>query len=51
MSSAFSPARNGEMIGGSYHFLDLTVLGPQEDWEEPKERAAAAHGAVPDFSA
>jgi transcriptional regulator with XRE-family HTH domain len=29
--------------GGSYYFLDLTALGRQEDWEEPKGRAAGAH--------
>ena len=29
------------MTGGSYYFLDLTALGRQEDWEEPKGRAAA----------
>ena len=32
--------RGGEMTGGSYYFLDLTALGRQEDWEEPKGRAA-----------
>ena len=31
--------RGGEMTGGSYYFLDLTALGRQEDWEEPKGRA------------
>ena len=30
--------------------LDLTALGRQEEWEEPKGRAAAAHAASPDFS-
>jgi predicted dithiol-disulfide oxidoreductase (DUF899 family) len=44
-------ARGTEYLGGAYTFLDLTALGRQEDWEEPKGRAAAAHGAVPDFSA
>lgn len=44
-------ARGAEMTGGSYYFLDLTALGRQEDWEEPKGRAATPHGAVPDFSA
>ena len=44
-------ARGAEMTGGSYYFLDLTALGRQEDWEEPKGRAAAAHAARPDFSA
>jgi len=43
-------ARGAEMTGGSYYFLDLTALGRQEDWEEPKGRATAAHGARPDFS-
>ena len=43
-------ARGAEMTGGSYYFLDLTALGRQEDWEEPKGRAASAHGARPDFS-
>jgi predicted dithiol-disulfide oxidoreductase (DUF899 family) len=43
-------ARGAEMLGGSYYFLDLTALGRQEDWEEPKERVQDAHGAVPDFS-
>jgi predicted dithiol-disulfide oxidoreductase (DUF899 family) len=44
-----SYARGAEMTGGSYYYLDLTALGRQEDWEEPKGRAGA-HGAVPDFS-
>ena len=43
-------ARGAEMLGGSYYFLDLTALGRQEEWEEPKGRADAARGAVPDFS-
>jgi predicted dithiol-disulfide oxidoreductase (DUF899 family) len=43
-------ARGLETFGGSYYFLDETALGRQEDWEEPKGRAAAARGAVPDFS-
>jgi predicted dithiol-disulfide oxidoreductase (DUF899 family) len=42
-------ARGAEMTGGSYYFLDLTSLGRQEDWEEPKGRAASAHGPDPDF--
>ncbi|HZD13567.1 MAG TPA: DUF899 domain-containing protein, partial [Pseudonocardiaceae bacterium] len=32
-------ARGAEMLGGSYYFLDLTALGRQEEWEEPKGRA------------
>ena len=43
-------ARGVEMVGGSYYYLDLTALGRQEDWEEPKGRATAARGANPDFS-
>lgn len=42
-------ARGAEWLGGSYAFLDLTALGRQEDWEEPKGRASV-RGAVPDFS-
>ena len=43
--------RGAEMTGGSYYFLDLTALGRQEDWEEPKGRAATARAAMPDFAA
>ena len=43
-------ARGTEWLGGSYAFLDLTVLGRQEEWEEPKGRSDNARGAVPDFS-
>ena len=43
-------ARGLESVGGSYYFLDETALGRQEEWEEPKGRAADARGAVPDFS-
>ena len=43
-------ARGAEWLGGSYAFLDLTALGRQEDWEEPKGRVEAAHAAVPDFA-
>jgi predicted dithiol-disulfide oxidoreductase (DUF899 family) len=44
-------ARGAETLGGSYYFLDLTALGRQEDWEEPKGRATGTRGAIPDFSA
>ncbi len=44
-------ARGAEMTGGSYYFLDLTALGRQEEWEEPKGRAADPRGATPDFAA
>ncbi len=43
-------ARGLESTGGSYYFLDLTALGRQEDWEEPKGRSDAARGSIPDFS-
>jgi predicted dithiol-disulfide oxidoreductase (DUF899 family) len=42
-------ARGLETIGGSYYLLDETALGRQEDWEEPKGRAADPRGAVPNF--
>ena len=42
-------ARGAEMTGGSYYWLDLTALGRQEDWEEPKDRSGAARGAQPNF--
>ncbi|GAA3984032.1 DUF899 domain-containing protein [Actinomadura viridis] len=29
-----------ETVGGSYYFLDLTALGRQEEWEEPKGRSS-----------
>jgi predicted dithiol-disulfide oxidoreductase (DUF899 family) len=43
-------ARGTEWIGGSYAFLDLTALGRQEDWEEPKGRTDNVRKAQPDFS-
>jgi predicted dithiol-disulfide oxidoreductase (DUF899 family) len=43
-------ARGAEQTGGSYYFLDLTALGRQEDWEEPKGRAESARRAQPDFA-
>ena len=43
-------ARGGEMTGGSYYFLDLTALGRQEEWEEPKGRSESARAAQPDFA-
>jgi predicted dithiol-disulfide oxidoreductase (DUF899 family) len=41
--------RGAETVGGSYYFLDMTALGRQEDWEEPKGRATEARGADPSF--
>jgi predicted dithiol-disulfide oxidoreductase (DUF899 family) len=43
-------ARGAEMLGGSYYWLDLTALGRQEEWEEPKGRMSRAHAASPDFA-
>lgn len=43
-------ARGAESLGGSYYFLDLTALGRQEDWEEPKGRADDPRDARPDFT-
>ena len=43
-------ARGLEGTGGSYYFLDLTALGRQEDWEEPKGRSDDARGSTPDFA-
>jgi predicted dithiol-disulfide oxidoreductase (DUF899 family) len=43
-------ARGLESTGGSYYFLDLTALGRQEDWEEPKGRSDSARGNIPDFA-
>jgi predicted dithiol-disulfide oxidoreductase (DUF899 family) len=43
-------ARGAEWLGGGYAFLDLTPLGRQEDWEEPKGRAAAVRGPNPSFA-
>src|SRR6185503_14165867 len=43
-------ARGTEGIGGAYGFLDMTALGRQEEWEEPKGRAANARGAMPNFA-
>ena len=42
--------RGAEMLGGSYYWLDLTALGRQEEWEEPKGRSIEARSASPDFA-
>jgi len=42
-------ARGLESTGGSYYFLDLTALGRQEEWEEPKGRSESVRTAAPDF--
>jgi len=43
-------ARGTDTIGSSYSWLDLTALGRQEEWEEPKGRAPRPHGADPTFT-
>src|SRR3954454_24877673 len=43
-------ARGAEWTGGSYAFLDLTPLGRQEDWEEPKGRSQSVRTATADFA-
>jgi predicted dithiol-disulfide oxidoreductase (DUF899 family) len=43
-------ARGTDILGSTYTLLDLTALGRQEDWEEPKGRAPRVHGADPTFS-
>jgi predicted dithiol-disulfide oxidoreductase (DUF899 family) len=42
--------RGTEYIGNAYTLLDLTALGRQEDWEEPKGRVSRPHGADPTFT-
>ena len=43
-------ARGVENSGGVYGLLDLTALGRQEAWEEPKNRYGKARPAIPDFN-
>jgi predicted dithiol-disulfide oxidoreductase (DUF899 family) len=43
-------ARGTDFLGGTYPLLDLTALGRQEEWEEPKGRAPRLHGADPTFT-
>ncbi len=43
-------ARGAEWLGGSYAALDLTALGRQEDWEEPKGRSNSVREVRPDFA-
>ena len=42
--------RGTEQMGGAYSILDITALGRQEEWEEPKGRVAEARKAMPDFA-
>jgi predicted dithiol-disulfide oxidoreductase (DUF899 family) len=46
--SAF--ARGTEYVGNAYTYLDMTALGRQEDWEEPKGRVAPVRGGDPTFT-
>ena len=43
-------ARGTEQVGGAYGILDMTALGRQEDWEEPKGRSGVSREPVPDFT-
>jgi predicted dithiol-disulfide oxidoreductase (DUF899 family) len=42
--------RGADHTIGTYAFLDLTALGRQEDWEEPKDRVTPVRGGDPTFS-
>jgi len=42
-------ARGAESLGGSYYFLDMTALGRQEEWEEPKARSDNVRANIPNF--
>ena len=41
--------RGTEALGGAYGILDLTALGRQEEWEEPKGRVEQPGPSVPFF--
>ena len=43
-------SRGTEYVGNAYTLLDLTALGRQEDWEEPKGRVAPVRGGDPTFT-
>ncbi|MEZ0093200.1 DUF899 domain-containing protein [Streptacidiphilus sp. EB129] len=45
----YSTYGRGTDFGGSYSFLDLTALGRQEEWEEPKGRAVDIKPTAPIF--
>jgi predicted dithiol-disulfide oxidoreductase (DUF899 family) len=42
--------RGGEVAITSYHLLDLTALGRQEVWEDPKGRADPTYPPIPSFA-
>ncbi len=46
----YSAFARGVDQGGAYGLLDLTALGRQESWEEPKGRYERSREAVPDFA-
>ena len=39
--------RGTEQVGGTHYYLDMTALGRQEDWEEPKGRAESVRPGQP----
>lgn len=43
--------RGAETVGGSLYYMDLTALGRQEAWEEPKGRSDRALAADPGITA
>jgi predicted dithiol-disulfide oxidoreductase (DUF899 family) len=43
-------ARGAQSLGGSYYFLNLTALGRQGEWEEPKDRVPKPRANVPEFT-
>jgi predicted dithiol-disulfide oxidoreductase (DUF899 family) len=43
-------ARGTEQAGDVYGLLDMTALGRQESWEEPKGRSGVDREPIPDFS-
>ena len=43
-------ARGTDYLVAAYPLLDLTALGRQEDWEEPKGRVEKPHPADPSFT-
>ncbi|HEY6329204.1 MAG TPA: DUF899 domain-containing protein [Blastocatellia bacterium] len=43
--------RGGEAAITAYHLLDLTVLGRQEEWEEPQGRVEDPYPPNPNFAA
>lgn len=42
-------ARGTDQLVTAYNVLDLTALGRQEDWEEPKDRSGSDRGPSPIF--